>query len=131
MKMSAGYAVKKVTVAEPLVKKVTEPPVKQCLRRRFLNPCPIVPVIFTSPQKVIEVRMVGSSSPPRGCLSPFSPYSAERNGFSQSQNWPIDFDHNREIVVWEEEEDYWDGLPLDWALDGSFEEEALAIRDAT
>jgi hypothetical protein len=23
-----------------------------------------------------------------------------------------------------------DGLPLDWALDGSFEEEALAIRDA-
>jgi len=33
-------------------------------------------------------------------------------------------------VVWEEDEDYWDGLPLDWALDGSFEEEALVIRDA-
>jgi hypothetical protein len=41
MKMSAGCAVKKVTVAEP--------PVKQGLRRGFLNPCPIVPVIFTLP----------------------------------------------------------------------------------
>jgi hypothetical protein len=34
------------------------------------------------------------------------------------------------IVVWEEEEDdYWDGLPLDWAMDGDFGEEAMAIRD--
>jgi hypothetical protein len=33
--------------------------------------------------------------------------------------------------VWEEaEDDYCDGLPLDWAMDGNFEEEALAIRDA-
>jgi hypothetical protein len=45
--------------------------------------------------------------------------------------WPVGFDHNREIVVWEEDEDdYWDGLPLDWAMDGDFGEEALAIRDA-
>lgn len=28
------------------------------------------------------------------------------------------------------EDDYWDGLPLDWALEGDFGEEALAIRDA-
>jgi len=33
-------------------------------------------------------------------------------------------------VVWEEEDDYWDGLPLDWAMDGDFGEEAMAIRDA-
>lgn len=33
-------------------------------------------------------------------------------------------------MVWEGDEDYCDGLPLDWALDGSFEEEALVIRDA-
>jgi hypothetical protein len=63
MKMSAGCAVKKFTVAEPLVKKVTEPPVKQGLRRGFLNPRPMVPVIFTSPQKVVKVGMVGPSSP--------------------------------------------------------------------
>jgi len=68
--------------------------------------------------------------PPRGCLSPFSLYSAKGNGFSQSRNWHVGFDHNVKIVVWEEDEDYWDGLPLDWALDGSFEEEALAIQDA-
>jgi len=127
MKMSAGCAVKKVTVAEPLVKKVIEPPVNQGLRRGFLNPRPKVPVIFTSPQKVVEVGLVGPSSPPRGCLSPFS---AEGNGFSHSRNWPVGFEHNGEIVVWEEDKDYWDGLPLDWALDGSFEEEALVIRDA-
>jgi hypothetical protein len=34
-------------------------------------------------------------------------------------------------VLWEEEEDdYWDDLPLDWAMDRDFEEEAIAIRDA-
>jgi len=26
--------------------------------------------------------------------------------------------------------DFWDGLPLDWALDDAFGEEALAIRHA-
>jgi len=45
--------------------------------------------------------MVGSSSPSRGC---------------QSRNWPVGFDHNGEVV--------------DWDMDGDFEEEALAIRDA-
>jgi hypothetical protein len=33
-------------------------------------------------------------------------------------------------VVWEEEDDYWDGLPLDWVMDGVFGEEVIAIRDA-
>lgn len=33
-------------------------------------------------------------------------------------------------MVWEEEDDYWDGLPLDWAMDGDFGEEAMAIQDA-
>jgi hypothetical protein len=128
MKMSVGCAVKMVTVAEPPVKKVTKPLAKQGLRRGFLNPRPKVPVIFTSLQEVVEVRMVGASSPP-SCLSPFS-HSAEGNGFSQSRNWPVGFDHNGEIVVWEGDEDYWDGLSLDWALDGSFEEEAVDIWDA-
>jgi hypothetical protein len=85
-----------------------------------------VPINPTSPQKVTEVGMVGPSPPPRGCLTP---YSFEGNGLSLSRNWPVDFDHNGEIVVWEEDDVFWDGLPLDWALDGVFEEEALAIRD--
>jgi hypothetical protein len=80
------------------------------------------------PRVVKDVGVVRPSSPPSGCISPCS---VEGNGFSQSRNWPVGFDHNGEIVVWEEEEDdYWDGLPLDWALEGAFGEEALAIRDA-
>jgi len=64
--------------------------------------------------------VVGPSSPLSGCL----------NGFSQSRNWLVGFDHNREIVMWEEEEDdYWDGLSLDWAMDGDFGEEVMAIQD--
>jgi len=112
-KMTVGCPVKKVTAAEP--------PVKQGLRKGFLNPHPKVPV----PQKVTEVGMVGPSSPPRGSLTP---YSSEGNGLSLSRNWRVGFDHNGEIVAWEEDDELWDGLPLDWALDGPFEE-ALAIRD--
>jgi hypothetical protein len=78
------------------------------------------------PHEVKGVRVVGPSSPLSGCIIS---RSVEGNGFSQSRNWPVGFDHNREIVVWEEEDDYWDGLPLDWALEGAFGEEALAIRD--
>jgi hypothetical protein len=72
-------------------------------------------------QEVNNGGGVGPSSPSSGCF----------NGFSHSRNWPVGFDHNGEIVVWEEDEDdYWDGLPLDWEMDGDFGEEALAIRDA-
>jgi hypothetical protein len=89
-------------------------------RKGFLNLPPIVLVPPASPREVNNAGVAGPSSPPSGCI----------NGFSQSQNWHVGFDHNRKIVVWEEEDDYWDGLPLDWALDGAFVEEAMAIRDA-
>jgi hypothetical protein len=89
-------------------------------RKGFLNLPPIVSIPHTSLQEVNNVGVVGPSSPPSGCI----------NGFSQSQNWPVGFDHNGEIVVGEEEDDYWDGLPLDWEMDGDFGEEAMAIRDA-
>jgi len=45
-KMTVGCSVKKVTAAEP--------PVKQGLRKGFLNPRPKVPINPTSSQKVIE-----------------------------------------------------------------------------
>jgi len=125
-KMTVVCSVKKVTAVEPPVKKAAKPPMKKGLRKGFLNPSPKVPVNPTSPQKVTKVGMVGPSSPPRGCLTL---YSSLGNGFSLSRNWPISFDHNREIVAWEEDDEFWDGLPLDWALDGGFEDEALAIRD--
>jgi hypothetical protein len=33
-------------------------------------------------------------------------------------------------MVWDEDDDLWDGMPLDWAVDGVHGEEFLAIRDA-
>jgi hypothetical protein len=127
-KLVADLAVNKVAVAEPPTKKVAESPVKtDILRKGFLNPRPKMPATPASPRKVFDVGMVGPSSPPRGC-SISSP--VEGNSYSQSRNWPIGFDHNGEIVVWEEDVDLWDVSPLDWALEGAFGDEALAIRDA-
>jgi hypothetical protein len=85
------------------------------------------------PREVTDVGVVGDFSPPSGCIIPLS---VEENGLSQSKNWPVGYDHIEEIVGWEEENVFWDGLPLDWAWDedfalaGDFGEEAMAIRDA-
>jgi len=129
VKMSIGDVVKRVSGVEPLAEKVAKPPamkksvtsVNQGLfRKGFLN-LPPISVLPVALQEVNNGGVVGPYSPSSGCF----------NGFSQSRNWPAGFDHNREIMVWEEDEDdYWDGLPLDWAMDGDFGEEALAIRDA-
>jgi hypothetical protein len=71
-KITVGCSIKKVTAVEPPMNKAAEPPVKQGLRKGFLNPRPKMLVNPTSPQKVTEVGMVGPSSPPRGCLTPYS-----------------------------------------------------------
>jgi hypothetical protein len=71
--------------------------------------------------------MIGLHSP-LGCR--IIPSSVEDNGFSQSQEWPVGFDLNGELVVWEKDEDFWDGLPLGWTLDRVNGEESLAILDA-
>jgi hypothetical protein len=127
--MSIDYVDKRVSGAELPAEKAAKPPamkksvtpVNQGLfRKGFLN-LPPISVPLMSLQEVNNGGVVDPSSPSSGCF----------NGFSQSRNWPVGFDHNGEIVVWEEDEDdYWDGLPLDWAMDGDFGEEALAIRDA-
>jgi len=61
--------------------------------------------------------VVGPSSPPSGCIIPSS---VEGNGFSQSWDWLVGFDHNGEIVVWEEDVDFWERLPLDWGVGWCF-----------
>jgi hypothetical protein len=127
-KMVADLAVNKVSAVKTPTKKVAELPVKTgILKKGFLNPRPNKLATTDSPRKVFNVGMLGPSSPPRGC-STSSP--VEGNSFSQSRNWPIGFDHNGEIVVWEEDVDLWDVSPLDWALEDAFGDEALAIRDA-
>jgi hypothetical protein len=130
VKISIGYVDKKVTGVEPPAEKAAKPPAMKksktpvnhgLFRKGFLNLPPIVSVHPASLEEVNNGGVVGPSSPSSGCL----------NGFSQSRNWPVGFDHNGKIVVWkEEEDDYWDGLPLDWAMDWDFGEEAMAIRDA-
>jgi len=126
--MSIGYVDKRVTGAEQPTEKAAKPPAMKksmtpvhqgLFRKGFLN-LPPISVLPMALQEVNNGGVVGPSSPSSGCF----------NGVSQSRNWPVGFDHNWEIVVWEEEDDYWDGLPLDWAMDGDFGEEALAIRDA-
>jgi hypothetical protein len=127
-KLSASLVLNKVMGVVPLAKKKTKPPVKQGLfRKGFLNLPPIVLVPPASSREFNDVVVVGASSPLKGCIMP--PF-VEGNGFSQSCNWLVGFDHNGEIMVWEEEDDYWDGLPLDWASNGAFGEEAMAIWDA-
>jgi hypothetical protein len=83
MKMSVGYADKRVTGAEPPLKKVAKPPAMKksetpvnhgLFRKGFLNLPPIVSVPPASPQKVNNGGVVGPSSPSSGYL----------NGFSQS-----------------------------------------------
>jgi hypothetical protein len=99
-------------VVEPPAKKRTETLVKPGLfSKGFLNLPPIVSAPPASPREVNKVEEVGPSSPPSGCF----------DSFSQPRN---------DIVVWEEDDDYWDGLPLDWAMEGDFGEKAMAIRDA-
>lgn len=90
---------------------VTAPPMakKSFLRKGFLNPPPRV---------VKDVGVERLPSPP-SCPPP-----VEGNGFSHSRNWPVGFDLNGEIVVWEKDDDFWEGLPLDWEMNGLQDEES-------
>lgn len=95
-KMFVGYADNMVTVAEQPAEKVAKPPTMKktetlmnqgIFRKGFLNLPPIVSVPPTLFQEVNNGGLVGPSSPPSDCL----------NGFSQSRNWPVGFDHNEKL----------------------------------
>jgi hypothetical protein len=99
---------------------------KGFLRKEFLNPHPAA-IAPTMSHEAKDVGMIGLHSP-LGCR--IIPSSVEGNGVSQSQEWPVGFDLNGELVVWEKDDDFWDGLLLDWLLDRVQGEESLAILDA-
>jgi hypothetical protein len=113
--VASKTSVWKGSVTEPPVKKSAGSEKKSFLRKGFLNPLPRV------------VKDVGVESLPS---LPSCPPPVEGNGFSLSRNWPSGFDLNGEIVVWEKDDDFWEGLPLDWEMDGVQDEESLAILDA-
>jgi hypothetical protein len=59
------------------------------------------------------------------------------NGLSQSQKWPVGFDPSGEVVVWEQDDEIWDGeagdytYPLDWEMDSvEGEDPSLTFMDA-
>jgi hypothetical protein len=84
------------TAAELPLKKVAEPPVKKdFLRKGFLN----------SRQSALSWGI--------------------GNGFSQTQASTVDFDHNREIVVWEKA--FLERLPMEWMIDEGQGEEFRAL----
>jgi hypothetical protein len=92
LKMTVGFVVNKVMVVEPPTKKVAESLVKQgLLRKGFLNPHSTVSITPDSPREVIDVGVVGPSSPWSGCIIPSF---VEGNGFSLSRDWPVSFDHD-------------------------------------
>jgi len=132
---------------------------KGFLRKGFLNPCPalivstphsslVESVVASSSQEVKDDGVIGISSPLSGRVSPLLEEGNEVrvNGLSQSQKWPIGFDLSREVVVWEQDGEIWDGeagdstypfsvlppnMALDWEMDSAEgEDPSLAIMNA-
>jgi hypothetical protein len=112
------YIANKETVAVPPVKNFAGSTKKGFLRKGFLNPCLAVIAHTASlsslvelgsplPWEVKDVGVVGLPSPPSCRIIPLS---VEGNGFSQSQEWPVGFDHIGEVVVWEKDDGFWDGM---------------------
>jgi len=117
---------KKEVAAVPPLKNSVGSAKKGFLRKGFLNPR-LAAIAPTASHEAKDVGMIGLHSPLGGRIIPSS---VEGNGFSQSHEWLVGFDLNGELVVWEKDGDFWDGLPLDWLLDRVQGEESLAILDA-
>jgi hypothetical protein len=95
---------------------------KVFLRKGFLNSSPAMKVstphslllesiVSSSTLDVKEDGVMGHPSPLSHCVTPtFEEGNEFRvNGLSQSQKWPVGFDPFREVVVWEQGDEIWDG----------------------
>jgi hypothetical protein len=105
-------------------------------------------MVLSSTLEVKKVRVVGIPSPLRGCVTTTvgKGDDSKVNGLSQSQKWPVGFGPSGEVVVWEKDDEIWDGedgdspyplgvlppnMALDWELDCvENEDSSLAILDA-
>jgi hypothetical protein len=52
------------------------------------------------------------------------------SGITKYQQGPVGFDHSEEALVWEQDEESWDGVPMVWEMDDGLDVESLAINDA-
>jgi hypothetical protein len=119
-------------------------PARGFLRRGFLNPglsgqaSPKGLVVPPSTLVVKEDDVVGASFL-GSCVTPTGDKDEDFrvNGLIQSQKWPVCFGSSGEVVVWDQDNEGWDGddgvspfplgiyppdLPLDWAADGEEDE---------
>jgi hypothetical protein len=113
------YITNKETVAASPTKISAGSVKKGFLREGFLNPHPAV-IAPTAHSLLVElgshlpreVKVVGVV----GLRSPLSCHiissSVEGNGFSQSQEWLVGFDSTGEVVFWEKDDEFWDGMPF-------------------
>jgi len=138
----SGGLCNKASVAEPNYKEdSTVPPLKSSvdttsnekkeerngkkgfLRKRFLNLRPTVLAPSTSLSLSFELALSSTSEDKEVGV-------VRDNGITQSQQWPVGFNPSGAVVVWEQDEEFWDGVPLDWEMDDGLEVEWLAILDA-
>jgi len=76
------------------------------------------------PREVNDVGVVGSPSSLSGCIIPSS---VEGNGYSQTQDLLVDFDHNWEIDDWKKADELWERVSAEWVVNEDQGEKFRAI----
>jgi hypothetical protein len=104
-------------------KKVVSNGKKGFLRKGFLNRRP--PVLAPSTNSSLPSELALSST-----LEDKEVGIVRDSGISKYQQWPVGFDQSEEAVVWEQDEESWDGVPMVWEMDDGLDVESLAIHDA-
>jgi hypothetical protein len=104
-------------------KKVVSNGKKGFLRKGFLNRRLSVLAPFTNSSLPFELAL--SSTPEDKEVG-----IVRDSGITKYQQWPVGFDQSEEAVVWEQDEESWDGVPMVWEMDDGLDVESLAIHDA-
>jgi len=104
-------------------KKVVSNGKKGFLRKGFLNRRPSVLAPSTNSSLPSELAL--SSTPEDKEVG-----IVRDSSITKYQQWPVGFDQSEEAVVWEQDEESWDGVPMVWEMDDGLDVESLAIHDA-
>jgi len=104
-------------------KKVVSNGKKSFLRKGFLYRRPTVSAPSTSLSLPFELALSLTSEDKEVGV-------VRDNGITKFQQWPVGFDHFDEAMMWEQDEEFWDGVPLVWEMDDGLDVESLVILDA-
>jgi len=94
---------------------------KGILRKGFINLRPVVLAPSTSLSLPSELAPSSTSEDKEVGV-------VRDNGISPQ--WLVGFNPSGEVMVREQDEEFWDGVPLDWEMDDGLDVESLAILDA-